>query len=265
MGIVGDGSDWQFQVTAPPASGGQNPKQIAEAALWAEYVLSKSATDREKLFREYQQLAKNLAARFKRSEAGSHLEYAELFQLACSGLLESIDRYKPELGIPFRYFANRRMGGAILNGIAKYSEINEQISARRRIERERIVSLSQDQKKPVGFDDKLDLLGEIAAGLALGFMLDDASAEASSPSSSGPDAFETLAWKQMVKMVGEEIQQLAPQQRDVMAWHYGDGLPFDQIAAILGLSKGRISQIHKAAVALLRKRLLHVRKIWLEG
>jgi RNA polymerase sigma factor FliA len=242
-----------------------NPQREAEDELWSAYQSSKSSSDRERLFRRYQPLAKNMAGRYKRSEAGMQLEYEEVFQLASTGLIESIDRFKPELGIPFRYFANRRISGAILNGIAKYSELNQQVSSRRRVERERVASLRKDSKKPQNIDERLDLLGEIAAGLALGFMLEEAASNARDPSSPGQDAFETLAWKQLVKLVRDEIQQLLPQQRDIMIWHYSDGLPFDQVASIMGLSKGRISQIHKAAVALLQKRLLHVKKIWLEG
>lgn len=247
------------------ADAGPDRQAAEERALWEAYRDGGSAQLREQLFRHYQHLAKNMAGRYRRSNAGEFIEYAELFQLACTGLLESIDRFKPELGIPFRYFCNRRISGAILNGIAKHSEINQQISARKRVERERVASLRKDSRQPKTIDEQLDLLGEIAAGLALGFMLEDASQEARDMRSSEPDAFETLAWKQMVRLVSEEIHQLQPQQRDILVWHYSDGLPFDQIAVIMSLSKGRISQIHKAAIALLRKRLLSVRKIWLEG
>jgi RNA polymerase sigma factor FliA len=247
------------------ADAGPDPLAAEERALWEAYGEGQSARARELLFRHYQHLAKNMAGRYRRSNAGAFIEYAELFQLACTGLLESIDRFKPELGIPFRYFCNRRISGAILNGISKHSELNQQISTRKRAERERIASLRKDCRQAKTLDEQLDLLGEIAAGLALGFMLEDASQDARDMRSSEPDAFETLAWKQMVRLVSEEIHQLHPQQRDILVWHYSDGLPFDQIAAIMSLSKGRISQIHKAAIALLRKRLLSVRKIWLEG
>ncbi|MFM2410188.1 MAG: hypothetical protein RL481_1016 [Pseudomonadota bacterium] len=247
------------------ADAGMGPQAAEDQALWDAYGGNNSVQAREQLFRHYQHLAKNMAARYRRSNAGGFMEYAELFQLACTGLLESIDRFKPELGIPFRYFCNRRISGAILNGIAKHSELNQQISTRKRAERERIASLHKNSRVTKTIDDRLDLLGEIAAGLALGFMLEDASQDTRDLRSGEPDAFETLAWKQMVRLVSEEIQQLQPQQRDVLVWHYSDGLPFDQIAAIMSLTKGRISQIHKAAIALLRRRLLSVRKIWLEG
>jgi RNA polymerase sigma factor FliA len=237
----------------------------AEEALWAAFVAAGSAPDREKLFRYYQPMAKRLAASFVRNVSPSPLEFDELFQLSCTGLLESIDRFKPELGVPFRYFASRRISGAILNGIAQYSEINQQISVRRRLERERLASLTKDQMVPLGIDEKLAMLGEIAAGLALGLMLEESRICVEGGQDPSQNVFETVAWKQMIKMVQKEIMQLPGRDRDVIAWHYLDGLPFDQIAKILNLSKGRVSQLHRAAIALLRKRLLKVGQFRIEG
>ena len=41
----------------------------------------------------------------------------------------------------------------------------------------------------------------------------------------------------------------------VIGYHYFHSLPFEQIAGILGLSKGRISQIHRAGLARLREKI----------
>lgn len=240
------------------------PASPAEDALWNAFALSRSQHEREQLFRYYQPLARRSAARFVRQDNISGVEFDELYQLACTGLLESIDRFKPELGVPFRYFANRRVTGAILNGIASYSELNEQMSARRRIARERLASL-KGGKRPSKLDDALDLLGEIAAGLALGMMLEETRLIAPEGQDAAKDAFETIAWKQMVKLVHKEINSLPPRERDIMIWHYVDGLRFDQAADVMGLSKGRVSQLHKTAISLLRKRLLNAGHFRLEG
>ena len=37
--------------------------------------------------------------------------------------------------------------------------------------------------------------------------------------------------------------------------HYIDGLAFDEIAKVLNVGKSRVSQIHRASLSLLRKRL----------
>lgn len=252
-------------VAQPVAKANLRPAfDAAETALWNAYAETQSARDREKLFRHYQPLAKRLAARFFRRDGATPIEFDELFQLACTGLLESIDRFKPELNVPFRYFANRRIGGAILNGIAKHSELNEQITLRHRMARERLSSLKSSGKSG-NLDETLDLLGEIAAGLALGLLLEESRLFTSEGKDPSRDAFDTLAWKQTVRLVRSEIEHLPSRDRDLMLWHYIDGLPFEQIAKIMGLSKGRVSQLHKAAVRSLRKRLLNAGHFRFEG
>jgi RNA polymerase sigma factor for flagellar operon FliA len=51
------------------------------------------------------------------------------------------------------------------------------------------------------------------------------------------------------------MRQLPEPQRQVLEWHYLQGHPFDALAARVGLTKGRISQLHRAALDTLRRRL----------
>lgn len=236
-----------------------------EAQLWRDYRGSDNVSSREKIFRHYVPLARRLASKYIGLQSRSSIEYDDLFQLACTGLLESIDRYNPDLGVPFRYFANRRINGAMLNGIAKHSEIAQQISTRRRIAQERISSLRSGEGKPASLDDALTALGDIAAGLALGLILEEARGDQPELVDTAPSAFETVAWQQMVKLVRDGIDQLPLRERDILIWHYIEGLRFDQIGDVLHLTKGRVSQVHKAAIALLRKRLLNSSHFRLEG
>ena len=48
---------------------------------------------------------------------------------------------------------------------------------------------------------------------------------------------------------------LPARERDILRHHYIDGVGFDQLAVLLGVSKGRVSQLHRSALDLLRKRL----------
>jgi RNA polymerase sigma factor FliA len=228
-----------------------------EEALWSEFKDDGSTKAREQLFRNYVPLAKRLAARFMRNDVSTRIEFEEFFQLACTGLLEAIDHYKPELGVPFRYFGNRRINGSILTGIARYSEVNQQISARSSIVRERMASVKSHQTAPSELAAALDFLGEIAAELALGIMLEDSHLYSVEGRDRAPNAYETLAWKQAVQLVQAQLEQLPPRDRDLIRMHYVEGINFEQIAALFGVTKGRVSQLHKSAIALLRKRLFN--------
>ncbi|MEO5587429.1 MAG: sigma-70 family RNA polymerase sigma factor [Novosphingobium sp.] len=235
-----------------------------ELALWAD-AQAGGAAAREALFSRFMPVARRIAWRFKRDHAATSLEIAELLQLASVGLLEAIDRFKPELGVPFRYYSTRRIAGAIAEGIGRHSEVNHQITTRRRMERERLHSLREQGDEPRSLGDKLKLIGEIAAELALGIMLEDSVMYLADERDPAAGAYETLAWKQASHQVIQTLDGLPERDRAIIRLHYLEGVPFDQIAGILGLSKGRISQLHKAALALLRKRLSDMGRFRLEG
>src|SRR5205814_8931097 len=136
--------------------------------LWAELRQTGSTDARERLFAMHAGFARKIAARHRIDRSGD-IEMMDLRQLAYAGLLEAIDRYDPHKGAPFRVYAARRITGSVLDGIAKASEMREQISLRKRLRRERVHSLAGSARKPSGAD-AMQALAEIAIGLALGFM-----------------------------------------------------------------------------------------------
>ncbi|MCO4091458.1 MAG: sigma-70 family RNA polymerase sigma factor [Sphingorhabdus sp.] len=236
-----------------------------EAALWDACKLQNSAKARERLFLRYLPLAKRISARFVRDNHSTPVEFQELSQMASTGLLEAIDNFNPALGVPFRFYCPRRISGSILNGLAKLSEVNHQISLRKRLARERLRSISHDNAKPKKIDDALDILGDIAAELALGMMLDSSAIYQESERDPAKDAYDTLVWKQAIGQMRRELEALPERDRDVLRYHYLESMGFDEIGNLLGVTKGRISQIHKAAIALLRKRVSNNGRFRLEG
>jgi RNA polymerase sigma factor FliA len=229
-----------------------------EVALWNAFKRDGSSIAREQLFRHYLPLARQLAGRHFRNARPGAIEFAELVQMASTGLLEAIDRYKPDLGVPFRYFGNRRITGSILNGIAAHSEVNRQVSVRNRMVRERMESLRRETTTDGTLIETLDLLGEIAAGLAIGFMLEESGSYVAVDCDLASNGYETLAWKQITGLLAKEVDRLPVREQDIVRLHYRDGMSFEQLGALFGLTKGRISQLHKSAIALMRKRLLQM-------
>lgn len=248
-----------------PAQNELTHLEAEEVALWQALSSNEQMAARQALFRRYEFLARRVAWQFRHRNARTPVELAELQQLASVGLLEAIDSYRPDRGVPFRYYSPRRIAGAISDGLARHSEINQQINTARRIQRERARSLLAGRKAGKGLASKLDVLGEIAAELALGLMLDDSALILVDECDRRPDAFETLAWQQALQQLRSTLETMADPPRAVITWHYIDGLPFEAVARMMGLSKGRISQIHRQGLELLRKRLRSTDQLRLEG
>ena len=237
--------------TEDPPLGGEDI--LGEAALWQRLRSDNAAAARARLFDIYFEFARRLARRHFRDRRSGDIEFADLSQLAAEGLLEAIDRYDPEVGAPFRAFAARRIRGNILSGIAKLSEQRDRTNARRRAGRERVRSLMSELPAS---GDALDALTELAVGLAIGFILED-NRPAIEPdiAPAPPSAYDSLAWKETVARVAAEVSRLPPNERTVVEHHYLRGLTLEQIGQMLDVSKGRVSQIHRAALERLRKRL----------
>ena len=121
---------------APPAA---HPDDDEES-FWHALRETGSAAARERLFTTYLPFARALAGRQFKARGGVDIEYNDLFQLACAGLLEAIDRFDSAFGVPFKGFAVRRINGSMIDGIAKMNEVREQISFRNRVQRERLRS-----------------------------------------------------------------------------------------------------------------------------
>ena len=220
--------------------------------LWARWFEGRAARERDALVECYTGFARILAAKCYAHRASRELEFADYLQFAMVGLLESIDRFDPTVGVKFETFAGHRIQGAILNGIESLSEVQRQTAVRRRVVRERAASLAD--KASGQHASALERLAEVAIGLALGFALEDSGLYAAGGERSLPDnAYSRVEMRQLGERLTECVEALPEQQRIVVYRHYFQQVPFDEIASALKLSKGRVSQVHRAALMQLRE------------
>jgi RNA polymerase sigma factor for flagellar operon FliA len=225
-----------------------------EAGLWPQ-IRAGSAAAREAMFERHAAFARQIAARQFRDRTRGDLELTELRQLAYAGLLEAIDRFDPERGVPFRGYASRRITGSVLDGIARASEVREQIAFKSRLRAERVRSLAPEDADQLNASDAMRALAELAAGLAIGFLLDGGMAADEETADRSPSAYEGLAWKETVRGLRDALDELPEREQLIVRQHYLHGVAFDLIAKLLGLSKGRVSQLHREAIGRLRRRL----------
>lgn len=227
----------------------------AEAAEWRQFRTDPSADARVALFTRFREVARRTALKEHRRISGMGLELSDCTQVAYEALLESIERFDPDRGIPFAAYVRPRITGAIRNALAKASEARSSYSARKRAERDRLTSLKR-QASTNEDNDTMESLREIVVGMALGFLLEEnGEGEAEQVPSSSPSAFDGAAWNQLEKALDDKLSNLPDPERSVIHYHYKQGLQFAEIASLFGLSRGRVSQIHSKALARLRNSL----------
>lgn len=236
---------------------------------------------REQLITYYLPYARMMAATLYGRRTHDEVEFADYLQFARVGLVEAVDRYDPTQGAQFKTFAAKRVQGAVLNGLVNFTEKNQQISLQMRLRRERLEAVKEAAAAAVAEDDTsggsesaspgasrgndklFRYLAEVGIGLALGVMLEDTGmvdaqafdgSEAQAPS---PEVsyFRKSEIDQLRTVLRSLVGQLSEQQRLVIRHHYLQEVPFNEIAAMMNVTRGRVSQLHRQALLRLRELL----------
>lgn len=223
-----------------------------EAALWRRLRFEAESGCRETIFMRYRALARAIA-RQNRGRAINGADMDDVEHFAYEGLLQAIDRYDPLRGIPFSAFARRRITGSIADGTIRYSEVAAQARQRSRAVRERLQALGAEATDE---PDALRALSSLVSGLAIGLLLEDTGLVVSDDGADfRPSVYDTLAMRELQAVLRDEVAHLPHREASIVRLHYEDGVSFTHIAELLGLSKGRISQLHGAALARLKRRM----------
>jgi RNA polymerase sigma factor for flagellar operon FliA len=182
----------------------------------------------------------------------NEFEFDEYFHFAVVGMLEALDRFDPGRGAKFTTFAPLRINGAILNGLDGLSERQQQIGLRKRLRRDRADSLGDPEASELAGGNVLQALGDIGVGMALAYLL-EGTGMLVAPEDSLPDnAYAQIEMRDLGKRLWRLTEQLTHREAQVVRLHYLQEQPFEQVAAALGISRGRISQLHRQAIERLR-------------
>ena len=227
-----------------------------EASLWRQFKHNGDETCRQVLFDQYKDFALMLSNREFRRRPSYGFEKIDFDQLAYCGLLQAIDRFDALSNCSFKTFARYRIVGSMADGIATSSERASAYTASRMLQRNRLNSLmkrADDEPMPTN----LDSLRELAANLAIGVLIESVTQDRleAIEDASIPNGYESLRFNQVRTHLFDEILRLPETQRDVVNRHYLEDMTFTLIAQLLSLTKGRISQLHSAAIKHLRGKL----------
>lgn len=230
--------------------------------------MRQSPAERAALAEAYAPLVRYLAGRVyaRRTQAGWHapeLQFDDLYQQGMVGLLEAIDRYTPARGVRFESYAYQRIEGAIHDALDSFSELHRQYEVRRQRARQRAQSLRDEADG--SSNSALERLADLAVGLALGYALED-SGLMPDPVAVIPDnAYARTELAQLRRQLTQLMSQLPVAERRVIQRHYFQQQAFDHIALELGLSRGRVSQLHHAGLRRLRELLRQARHLDASG
>ena len=242
---------------------GSAQAEFTEMQLWELWRGQADQAARQRLLEMHLPYARIVAASYYAKRFHDEIEFDEYLQLASLGLIEALNRFDPGVGVQFRTFAARRMHGAILDGIEQLTEKQQQIAARQRLEKQRYAAIKEgaaseaaSHSGKTGLNNADQVLRHVAeAGLAfaLAWILDGTGMLDRGEESETLPFYRSVELKQLRQRMIDLVTSLPPQEQTVMQAHYFQEVPFDEISEMLDLSRGRVSQIHRKALARLKE------------
>jgi len=198
-----------------------------------------------------------------------HISKEELISAGTMGLFDALNDFDASKGTKFKTYASYRIKGAILDELRRLDWVPRSI--RRDIKKiENAVKEAWNifGREPsdveiaeqMGIDlDSYHKLLQKTHGLNL-ISLDDrkpdgGSTIANNLVSKAPSPYETLRKKELKHTLAKALKKLSKKEQIVMSLYYYDELTLKEIAAVLGLTESRISQIHSKAIISLRIKL----------
>jgi RNA polymerase sigma factor for flagellar operon FliA len=216
-----------------------------ERELWIRYRRDGDAEARDFLFETHAPWARQVAGRVYSRLRVPQMEWADFVQNASIGLLEAMSRFDPARGLDFIAYAKLRVQGAAFNGVRVFlTGVDRGMRPERFGER---LDLLSEREGEAG--DPLTDLIDIVAGLGVGFLL-----ESTAPTRA-EDLQTQIEQTQLGHLLTAAMQSLSEKERVVLVAHYLNHVPFIDVARDLGLTKGRISQLHKSGLLKLRATL----------
>jgi RNA polymerase sigma factor FliA len=213
--------------------------------------------DQEELLRTHMPLVRRIAAHIA-SRLPHDVVVDDLAQEGALGLLDAIGRHQAQSNENFEAYASMRIRGAIYDACRR----NDLLARQHRDRLDSVQAVIRRLEHELG---RVPTQAECAAGLklplqeyqqwldqAVGLLPLDEVPEEWLPDDPQSDPFDHLALQQMRALLARALEKLPEKQQLVMALHYQQDLSFAEIAEVLKLTRGRISQLHSEAMLTVR-------------
>jgi RNA polymerase sigma factor FliA len=233
------------------------------STLWHLFRETGDPTARDTLVRESLGIV-HCIARKMRVQLGNNVSYADLVSSGSIGLLEAVSAFDPSRGFAFSTFAAQRIRGAILDDLRACDPLSRQArqQCQRLAEAERLV------ERRVGRNPTaVEVAAEMDVSLDTywewkGFAEFDEQSPIDGEGPGVPGLAERVGERSGIedeledderrRTLREALLGLSERERAVVSLYYFEELKQREIASILKVSEGRVSQILNKALEKLR-------------
>lgn len=232
------------------------------STAWGDFRPS----EQERIVRHYAPKIRFLALRLK-AKLPRNVELGELISAGTLGLMEALGKFQPQLGIRFETYAENRIRGAMLDELRRLDwfpralrqRVRQLDEALRQVEHEKGRQATEEELQELtGFDAREVRQGLEALQSQLWLSLDaiqDSLANDDRPGAGG-EPYQSAVRREMVERMAPLIDTLTPREKLVLSLYYTDELNMRETAEVMGITEGRVSQLHSQALGRLRRAFL---------
>ena len=233
----------------------------AGVTCWSDF----SPVQQEKIVKHYGPKIRYIAIRIK-LKLPRTVELGELISAGTLGLMEALGKFKPQLGVHFESYAENRIRGAMLDELRRLDWIPRSLRQKVKILEEAIgafehdygrMPTEEDLQKRTGMELKdirqgLEAL-ENQSWISLDSIQDNICQEVSD--TTGEPYFQTAKAELAARLI-PVLETLTSKERLVLSLYYADECNMREAGEILGITEGRVSQLHSQALGRLKKNFL---------
>lgn len=228
------------------------------ATAWEAF----SSAEQEEVVRHYAPKIRFLALRLK-AKLPRNVELGEMISSGTLGLMEALGKFRPQLGIRFETYAENRIRGAMLDELRRLDWFPRSLRQRVRVLDEAMRKVEHEKGRQATEEDLQDITGlelrDVRQGLEalqnqLWLSLDAIQDTLSGDSpENGGEPYSNTARRELIERVAPLIDRLTPREKLVLSLYYTDELNMRETAEIMGITEGRVSQLHSQALSRLRR------------
>ncbi len=237
--------------------------------LWESHLNNKNSRAREQLIINYVDLVKTHAYKISQS-LPSMVEIDDLISYGTFGLIDAVDKYDPSRNVLFEIYASLRIRGAIYDGLRKMDWAPQSLRRKTKAMEKAYQYLEKEfgrepedgevaeflemdiETYQKNLNDAASLTiysleNSLESGNDDTFILKDFLADEKEP---GPQV--VVERNELKSLLIKKIEKLNEKEKIVVSLIYFEDLTTKEVARVLDLSEGRISQIHKKSIIKLK-------------
>lgn len=216
-----------------------------------------TADDLNDSIQKHMPLVRKLAYQIA-SRLPPNVQLDDLIQEGLIGLLDALKRYEPRPGLQFEAYARFRITGAIYDSCRRNDILPRNQRDRLEELEKNMLKLEQElgrspteQEIAASCDLSIEEYYQALDGLVGLTAIDDVP-ESLLPATEFDEPGALLFARQLKGKIAALLKKLPERERMVVALHYQEDLSFREVAYVMDLTPGRISQLHTQAMVRLR-------------